>query len=255
MYAHQYLLTSHTDKLAQYGGNEIKETLREDCSREIIPSLSFSLVSFSFFCQNCFLYFVENCVISTPIILQCRSVADLHLGGLGEGRAQDGGRLSIVVKLPAKLPPLSSRRKDPWQPPPFAACLPAVCYIVCFFLFVFLASQSSEQRTCLFFSFPSLCDSVWYDSIVYKKNPFSCSFLFPFLSLSLSLSLSLARSLSHSLKTNMTRIRNVQFRATLRMRREHAALSRVPFSPRSPHRRPFRAHRDDPTREPPFPSR
>jgi len=134
-------------------GNEIKETLREDCSREIIPSLSFSLVSFSFFCQNCFLYFVENCVISTPIILQCRSVADLHLGGLGEGRAQDGGRLSIVVKLPAKLPPLSSRREDPWQPPPFAACPPAVCYIVCFFLFVFLASQSSEQRTCLFFLF------------------------------------------------------------------------------------------------------
>jgi hypothetical protein len=72
----------------------------------------------------------------------------------GEGRAQDGGRLPIVVELPAKLPPPSSRRKDPWQPPPpLAACPPAVCYIVCLFRFVFLASQSSEQRTCLFFLF------------------------------------------------------------------------------------------------------
>lgn len=32
------------------------------------------------FFQNRFLYFVENCVISTPIILQCRNVADSYRG-------------------------------------------------------------------------------------------------------------------------------------------------------------------------------
>lgn len=37
-----------------------------------------------YFFQNCFLYFVENCVISTPIILQCWNVADSYRGHEGD---------------------------------------------------------------------------------------------------------------------------------------------------------------------------
>lgn len=128
-----------------------------------------------FFCQNRFLYFVENCVISTPIILQCRSVADLYWRQGGEDcSGRDNGFRSSSS---------SSSRSE--QPPR----RPVVCYIVCLSFF-FLASQSNEQRTCLFFLFFSLCDSVVRLSIVYKKNSLSC------LSLSLSQSLSLILTLS-----------------------------------------------------------
>lgn len=68
--------------------------------------------------------------------------------------------------------------------------------------FFFLASQSNEQRTCLFFFF-SLCDSVVRLSIVYSL---SC------LSLSLSLFHSHSVILPQRARTNVTRIRNLQFR-------------------------------------------
>jgi len=123
-------------------------------------------------------------VISTPIILQCRSVADLYCG-------QDGERCPRTFDLHQ-----APRSRDPGSLP----VEPVVYYIVCFSFFFFLASQSSEQRTCLFLL--SLCDSVVRLSIVYKKNSFSY--------LSFSFSLSLAPP--WRARTNVTRIRNVQFR-------------------------------------------
>lgn len=139
-----------------------------------------------FFCQNRFLYFVENCVISTPIILQCRSVADLYWGGgvrterIARG-ASGSSSSALEVAIPAAAPPT-----------------PSCITLFAFLFFFFLASQSSEQRTCLFLL--SLCDSVVRLSIVYKKNSLSYLTFSPSLSLArpriLILFFSRSRSLS-----------------------------------------------------------
>jgi len=153
-------------------------------------------------------------VISTPIILQCRSVADLYWGQDGEGYPPRtfGFHQASQIRDSSSLP------TDP------------SCVTLFAFLF-FLASQSSEQRTCLFLL--SLCDSVVRLSMCIKRTPFHISLILS-LALSfahthtytqartlarmhahartLSLSLSLSLAPPWRARTNVTRIRNVQFR-------------------------------------------